>query len=263
MASQAQSLSEINIMVSDADKMVKDTSRLSAKMSETSLKASSSVKEGSGNMTVMQGQMRTISEAVTNSYDTVVELQKSMGRIQTFLEGIRQISDQTNMLSLNAAIEAARAGEHGKGFAVVAEEVRKLADESTNTAKLIGEIIEDVTKKSIAALEVASSGKQAAETGYNMALKVNEGFQEMKQSFNEIDTCIEKESQMVGNIIELFGRIHMEMESVAGISEEHSAATQEMLATVEDQDRNIEGIFNITQEIQLACDKLERMTKVE
>jgi methyl-accepting chemotaxis protein len=261
VSSQAESLGDISSMVGNADVMINETSRLSIQMAEVSKKANNAVEEGTGNITDMQKQMIIINKAVNSSYDTVAELQKSMERINTFLDGIKQVAVQTNMLSLNAAIEAARAGEHGKGFAVVAEEVRKLADESTNTVKMINDIIEDIVNKSSIALDVVSNGKLAAESGNEMVLKVNNSFDEIQTSFTMIDKCIENEAGMVENVISLFEKIRLEIESVAGISEEHSAATEEMLATVENQDKNIESVFNITKEIQLASEKLERLTK--
>ncbi len=69
-----------------------------------------------------------------------IEKSKSVEKINVLSEAILKITEQTNLLALNAAIEAARAGEAGKGFSVVAEEIRKLAEESNNTANEIQEI---------------------------------------------------------------------------------------------------------------------------
>ncbi len=91
-----------------------------------------------------QGKSRKVKEAS----DEIKELSditiKNSKRIGDVVKVIKNIANQTNLLSLNAAIEAARAGEHGKGFAVVAEEVRKLAEGSSKAAEQISEMVEEV-----------------------------------------------------------------------------------------------------------------------
>ncbi len=91
--------------------------------------------------------LKTLGKKPLNLYKTnekelseAIEKSKSVEKINVLSEAILKITEQTNLLALNAAIEAARAGEAGKGFSVVAEEIRKLAEESNNTANEIQEI---------------------------------------------------------------------------------------------------------------------------
>lgn len=85
--------------------------------------------------------------------DVVSEVSESIMKIGTMNKAISAITEQTNLLALNAAIEAARAGEAGKGFAVVADEIRKLAEETSVSAKQIDEIIKEIKSKSELAVD--------------------------------------------------------------------------------------------------------------
>jgi methyl-accepting chemotaxis protein len=261
VSEQTGSITDISNMVSSADDNINETLELSSQMSEVSHDTNSIVMEGSEHIKEMSRQMNIISDVVKKTLSTVSELHKSMDKINVFLDGITQISEQTNLLSLNAAIEAARAGEQGKGFAVVAEEVRKLADQSSETVKLINKVIVDIRDKTQMVLEEAQSGMAAAETGEKIVSKVNTSFGSIEASFKKIDECIEMELDSVKKTTAVINEIRKRAEDIASIAEQHSASTEEMLATVEDQNININKIFHTMKDIQKSSLDLESAIK--
>lgn len=118
-------------------------------------------------------------EKVSDTSEAIREIQSRVADVSSFVDVIRGIADQTNLLSMNAAIEAAHAGETGKGFSVVAEEIRKLAEVASEQASQIASTIEGMEEKTARATE---SG-QSADTFFS---ELDEAIQEVVDSFHEI-----------------------------------------------------------------------------
>ena len=258
---QTESVTNISEMMNDADKKVDEVSVLSKQLSDISSNTRAIVLEGSEKINIMDKQMNIINQTVTKSFSTVQELNASMDEVNNFLSSITQISDQTNLLSLNAAIEAARAGESGKGFAVVADEIRKLAEQSSTTADQIGQIITHIMSKTRDVLIEVQDGNAATKEGELIVKEVGENFDKINLSFKDIDTFISDELTKIENMSSLFSQIRLETESIASISEEHSAATEELTATTQEHNANIETIYNLMLEIQASSDNLQSIIK--
>ncbi len=256
---QAESIFNINNHMAEAMKEVNDTKEISEKLTANSNLISKKVAKGSEKIRSMSLQMEAIHNAVSNSLTTVVELQSNIEQINGFLEGITQISEQTNLLSLNASIESARAGEQGKGFAVVAGEVGKLAQQSSQTVKSIKDITMLISDTSAAAVEKANAGEQAVTAGNKVLGQVGDYFKDVENAINEAFRLLETENAMIGKILEKFIQVQEKVESIASISEEHSASNEEILATIENENNDISSIGNAIQEIKKMTSVLNDM----
>jgi methyl-accepting chemotaxis protein len=195
-------------------------------------------------------------KAVDKASNIILEVDKNSIEIGAITEAISQISDQTNLLSLNAAIEAARAGEQGRGFAVVAEEVRKLASQSALSAAKVKELIGGIQNKSRAAVKAMEEGKTVAKEQGAAVIEAKDIFDQILKA---IDKIAEDMKSIKGYSLEMEtvkNEIVGIFETLSASTEENSAATQEVSATTEQQLASIDQIVSHTQDLKGLAEKL-------
>ena len=170
--------------------------------------ACASVNEGEQVINDTASVITAISSQVHNSAEVINELAVHSSEIGKFVNVIREIADQTNLLALNAAIEAARAGEQGRGFAVVADEVRTLASRTQDSTSEIQRIIEQLQSGTGRSVEAMKNGVEQAEQGVEKTAQVAETFHQVSQNVTEI----------VAATTEIFNAVEQQRSMVVGIT---------------------------------------------
>lgn len=167
--------------------------------------------EGKNALQTTEKQMTVIQKFSYDTKEKIQQLSIQSAEIESITKVITDITEQTNLLALNAAIEAARAGEHGKGFAVVADEVRKLAEESKLSASKIVDLTTNIQKDT----------KEVEESVNVTVQNVDQGVTYLQTAHNSFNDIYDAITHMTANI-----------QDVSASSEEISSSTEEVAASV-------------------------------
>lgn len=220
---QASQISDIAILIDDLNQDIDADKKEAEEAVKISNLEASTLTEGNA-------KMEELKNAIT-------DISKCSEEINTIISTIEEISSETNMLSLNASIEAARAGEAGKGFAVVAEQVKKLAEESSQAAGKTTQLIQ----MTIAAVE---NGTKIADEAVVTMEDVMMSSAEVRERITRIMEKLEKEAISISNIND-------NVSEVAGIVDNNSATSQETAAISEQQKAQVESMVLLVSKFRI------------
>lgn len=188
---------------------------------------------------------------LSDVFDRIEELAKRSAQIANIVVTIREITSQTNLLSLNAAIEAARAGEHGRGFSVVADEIRKLADLAARSAEEIDVIVREVTGTT----KDVSSRIAAARRDFidrEQAVEVTAGrFKEINSTFEETDRTFKTLTRFAQKHAELSANANEALKKIGATQGEQSIAAEQLRATAGELNRLADNLSKKLSEFRL------------
>lgn len=215
------------------------------------------VTKGSSVVSEVANQMETIHTTFTETTEIMKNMAKHSDEIQNITSLITDISEQTNLLALNAAIEAARAGEYGKGFAVVAEEVRKLAEQSKNSASEIESMVKLIQTASGSAVKAITTGGDKVELGLSKTTESLHVFEEIETSVVDVVNKVELVTSAIGQIQEMANSVTESAQQVQTIAthaadsaSDTSAATEQQLAANEEISSNAQSLADLAEQLQ-------------
>lgn len=245
---------EVDLVATAAEEMTQ-TAGLVVQNAEVAVdaacEANRSARQGQQVIELSAGEMRKLVERMSSAVPIVEELAKNNGNITEILSVIEGISEQTNLLALNAAIEAARAGEQGRGFAVVADEVRNLA---SRTQSSVGEIRAVIDKVHAGTQDVVEAIQEGNILANDTALHVQNAVEDLGSIFTSIEEISDMNSQIV--------RAAEEQQSVSGEVNQSVVNIRDLSAKILEQAAASEQVGSEIEQLSQQQQKLVNQFKV-
>ncbi|OMD29484.1 methyl-accepting chemotaxis protein [Paenibacillus odorifer] len=243
-------ISEISLGIGQIAASVQDISEASHRSAAFAITGDESLQAAGQQMESINRSIQSLSQQVQG----FVNRSQEIGSIVGVIKGI---ASQTNMLALNATIEAARAGEQGRGFAVVADQVRKLAEQSAESANQIAEMATGIQSEADDAMKVMMSSMREVKGGTEIIEEAGRSFGEIRLSIDSLAEQVQEVSGAVEEITAAADEIVESIRNVTQISETTAASTQHVSAASQEQMASVEQIASSASELSTMAHGLQ------
>jgi methyl-accepting chemotaxis protein len=254
---QAQNASDGASGISDLSDQLTLIDESTKAMSHMANNTADLTKQGLNHVEDLKEKSDNTMNATSKVSELVYETSESMKQIDAISDTIDAITEQTNLLSLNASIEAARAGESGKGFAVVANEIRKLAEQSKASTVKIKSIVEDISGKTALSVDAMRITNQNVKEQMDLVHRTQSLFHEIMNAVHILTDKVNEIKQNTDEIADQKNNIVSQIENISAISEESASATEEVTASTEEIAITMDEITKQTVELQNLSEQLK------
>lgn len=256
---QVEKASQNEKTVEDMSKNVEQISTSIQDVNDASLESAKKAEHGTEVIHSTVGQMKTI-HSLTEKIDTSVnELAVQSNKIGSIVSLITDVAEQTNLLALNAAIEAARAGEHGRGFAVVADEVRKLAEQTSNATSDISDIIAKIQEDVKESVDYTNDGRKAVESGMNYVDEAGKSFEDLSKAIHGVSSQIQGVTAAIQQIDAGTEDVFNSLKETTSVAQQSAGHTQNVAASAEEQNASMEEVSASANQLSKMSEELQQV----
>ena len=216
------------------------------------------VESGINSIAELKENAESTVEITHKVIEEILKLKESSKAIGNIVGAINEISEQTNLLSLNASIEAARAGEAGRGFAVVADEIRKLAEQSMDSANEIRRIVDDINHKTNDTVNIARKAEDVVEIQGESLENAEKVFDDIQLQFNNLVNNLEQITSGIETITDAKAQTIDAIQSISAVSQQTAAASEEVTETANRQLEQVEGLNKASEDLTVNSNDLSQ-----
>lgn len=254
----AGNISEIASSVTDMDSIVKNLVTISNVIKAALLDTKDKTQAGTVNVKEASKQFEKVKESVACSSQAINQLEKHSASIAKIITTIDSIAAQTSLLALNASIEAARAGENGRGFSVVAEEVRKLAELSTQATSEVATEINKILTQTKQAVHSMHTSDQDMITGEIAILSILKTFDEINTEVETVTSISHQITDVANDLSDENSKISAAISNAAAISEQAAASATSTTELVADQEGSLSKLYEASEQLTILAAHLSK-----
>ncbi|AEY67133.1 methyl-accepting chemotaxis protein [Clostridium sp. BNL1100] len=256
---QLSSIKEVFESISQVSAGLNQISVSSQNVTELARASADASNRGMVTVNAVAKQMKEIDTTISNTEDVIRNLNKKSTEICKIIDIIYDISDKTNLLSLNAAIEAAHTGECSKGFCVVADEIKKLSKQCKVSASQIRSLVLSIREETKNAVTAISKGAAKVTEGLEKSQKVSQVFEEIQQSVQNVDIQILEVFSATKQITAESNNIVKTIDIVERTAEQINSTCQENAVATHEQSKALKKISSNAQSLLKSMEELNAM----
>lgn len=250
-AENSAQVDEIATAIEEMSRTISENAMGATRAAEVAERNKQIAIEGGNAVQQTVNKMSEIASVVRASAEKIEKLGESSKQIGEIISVIDEIADQTNLLALNAAIEAARAGEQGRGFAVVADEVRKLAERTTEATKQIANMIKGIQKETDEAVRAMKQGTEEVNSGIVLADKAGNSLKEILQSSQEVWDMINQIAAATEEQSSTAEQIAKNVSSISQVTSDTANRVQDIAKSAEDLAKQTDMLRTLLERFKL------------